>query len=145
MHAGCLTRLNTIGTDPRQAATFEKRKVSLEKINGPSEISSYKAGELVTGKIVNQWIDESPANAARAKEVDRGRPNEFRAPLAYRARPLNGIWATAPYLHNGSVPSLHELLLPVEQRKKVFYIGNWEFNPETVGFETDSPFAGSFE
>jgi hypothetical protein len=137
--------LDTIGTDPRQAATFERRKVSLEKIGGPADISSYKAGELVTGKIVNQWIDESPTNAARADEVDHGRHNEFRAPLAYRARPLNGIWATAPYLHNGSVPSLYELLLPLERRKKVFYMGNWEFNPETVGFETDSPFAGSFE
>jgi len=32
--------------------------------------------------------------------------------LAYKARPLNGIWATAPYLHNGSVPSLYELFMP---------------------------------
>ena len=31
---------------------------------------------------------------------------------AYKARPLNGIWATAPYLHNGSVPSLYELFMP---------------------------------
>lgn len=30
---------------------------------------------------------------------------------AYKARPLNGIWATAPYLHNGSVPTLYDLLL----------------------------------
>jgi hypothetical protein len=32
--------------------------------------------------------------------------------VAYKARPLNGIWATAPYLHNGSVPSLYELFMP---------------------------------
>ncbi|MBJ3761943.1 hypothetical protein ILP92_04170 [Maribius pontilimi] len=32
--------------------------------------------------------------------------------LAYKSRPLNGIWATAPYLHNGSVPTLYDLLLP---------------------------------
>lgn len=31
---------------------------------------------------------------------------------AYKARPLNGVWATAPYLHNGSVPSLYELFMP---------------------------------
>ena len=33
-------------------------------------------------------------------------PNQFRGGLAYKARPLNGIWATPPYLHNGSVPTI---------------------------------------
>jgi hypothetical protein len=136
--------LQNVGTDPRQAQTFERRKVDLTKIKGLEEIASFKAGELVVGKIVDQWIAESPENARRAQEVNVGRPNEFRALLAYRARPLNGIWATAPYLHNGSVPSLHQLLLPPNQRAKVFYVGNWDFNPETVGFESDSPFAGDF-
>ena len=30
--------------------------------------------------------------------------------VGYQAPPLDGIWATAPYLHNGSVPTLHALL-----------------------------------
>ena len=34
---------------------------------------------------------------------------------AYEARVLEGIWATAPYLHNGSVPTLRALLMPVER------------------------------
>ena len=54
--------------------------------------------------------------------------------LAYKARPLDGVWATAPYLHNGSVPSLYELLLPPSERVKVFYVGNREFDPVSVGF-----------
>lgn len=58
----------------------------------------------------------------------------------YKARPLNGIWATAPYLHNGSVPSLYDLLLPPEQRPKLFYLGSREFDPEKVGLvSTGSP------
>ena len=52
----------------------------------------------------------------------------------YRARPLNGIWATAPYLHNGSVPNLYELLLPAKQRSKKFFVGRREFDPVNVGF-----------
>ncbi|NQZ57608.1 MAG: hypothetical protein HRT88_09120, partial [Lentisphaeraceae bacterium] len=43
-------------------------------------------------------------------------------------------WATAPYLHNGSVPNLHQLLLPVEKRDNIFYVGSREFDPEKVGF-----------
>lgn len=52
----------------------------------------------------------------------------------YKARPLTGIWATAPYLHNGSVPNLYELLLSADQRSKKFYLGNREFDPVNVGF-----------
>ena len=42
---------------------------------------------------------------------------------AYEARVLQGIWATAPYLHNGSVPSLAELLKPAAERLTQFKIG----------------------
>ncbi|HEB93456.1 MAG TPA: hypothetical protein ENI94_08315 [Gammaproteobacteria bacterium] len=56
-------------------------------------------------------------------------------PLAvYKARPLNGIWATAPYLHNGSVPNLYEILLPQAQRSVTFHLGSREFDPSKVGF-----------
>ena len=41
----------------------------------------------------------------------------------YAARPLYGIWAAAPYLHNGSVPTLYDLLLPPDQRPKTFALG----------------------
>jgi hypothetical protein len=52
----------------------------------------------------------------------------------YRARPLNGIWATGPYLHNGSVRTLEELLKPEEERAKSFWMGNSSFDPKAVGF-----------
>ena len=48
------------------------------------------------------------------------RPNGVRAPLAYKARPLNGIWATPPYLHNASVPNIYALLSPVSERPTNF-------------------------
>jgi hypothetical protein len=57
--------------------------------------------------------------------------------LKYKAAPLAGIWATAPYLHNGSVPNLYELLLPVKDRSTKFYVGNHEFDPKNVGFKTE--------
>ncbi|MDH5552431.1 MAG: di-heme-cytochrome C peroxidase [Nitrosomonas sp.] len=57
--------------------------------------------------------------------------------LAYKARPLNGIWATAPYLHNGSVPSLWELLKSPKERATTFWVGSREFDPVNVGFITD--------
>ena len=56
--------------------------------------------------------------------------------LAYKGRPLTGIWATPPYLHNGSVPTLYDLLLPPEDRPKSFYLGSREFDPDKVGYVT---------
>jgi hypothetical protein len=42
---------------------------------------------------------------------------------AYKGRSLNGIWATAPYLHNGSVPTLRALLDPARRRPATFPLG----------------------
>jgi len=55
-------------------------------------------------------------------------------PAQYRARPLDGAWASAPYLHNGSVPTLKDLLRPVAERPTQFYVGSSEFDPVNVGF-----------
>lgn len=63
--------------------------------------------------------------------------------LAYKGRPLEGIWATAPYLHNGSVASLHELLLPPDQRKSEFWVGNREFDAVNVGYADADPGDGT--
>jgi cytochrome c peroxidase len=56
--------------------------------------------------------------------------------LAYKARPLYGVWATAPFLHNGSVPTLYDLLLPADARPKHFLQGTREYDPVMVGFVT---------
>jgi hypothetical protein len=49
--------------------------------------------------------------------------------------PLDGIWATAPYLHNGSVPTLYHLL--TGDRPSTFYRGNYAYDSENVGFVWD--------
>jgi hypothetical protein len=50
--------------------------------------------------------------------------------------PLDGIWARAPYLHNGSVPSLRDLLQSESCRPRTFYRGSDVYDPENVGFES---------
>ena len=48
--------------------------------------------------------------------------------------PLDGVWLRAPYLHNGSVPTLRDLLNPQSERPKEFYRGNDIYDPKNVGF-----------
>uniref|UniRef100_Q07I53 Cytochrome c domain-containing protein n=1 Tax=Rhodopseudomonas palustris (strain BisA53) TaxID=316055 RepID=Q07I53_RHOP5 len=55
---------------------------------------------------------------------------------AYEARVMQGIWAAAPYLHNGSVPTLAELLKPAAQRVKQFKIGS-SYDTVNVGLAVE--------
>jgi hypothetical protein len=64
----------------------------------------------------------------------------FKKTNGYANSPLDGIWARAPYLHNGSVPTLWDLLTPAEKRnnnQNSFYIGHGVYDTKNVGFRTD--------
>ena len=54
----------------------------------------------------------------------------------YKPRPLEGVWSTAPFLHNGSVPTLYQMLLPPAKRDTKFFVGRREYDPVHVGFVT---------
>jgi hypothetical protein len=63
----------------------------------------------------------------------------FRKTRGYANQPLDGIWARAPYLHNGSVPTMRDLLEPPDRRPKVFYRGNDVYDKEALGFVSNVP------
>ena len=82
--------------------------------------------------------------AREANQVVAGmgieRPGLVEAPLTgYVAAFLDGIWLRAPYLHNGSVPSLRDLLEPPAQRPTRFWRGYDVYDPDRVGFVTHGP------
>ncbi len=58
----------------------------------------------------------------------------FRKTFGYANMPLDGLWLRAPYLHNGSVPTLRDLLEPAAGRPAQFYRGNDLYDPVKVGF-----------
>jgi mono/diheme cytochrome c family protein len=60
----------------------------------------------------------------------------FRKTNGYANAPLDGIWLRAPYLHNGSVPTLRALLEPAANRPATFYRGYDVYDPKDVGFIT---------
>jgi mono/diheme cytochrome c family protein len=69
--------------------------------------------------------------------------NHFRKTGGYANQPLDGIWARAPYLHNGSVPTIRALLDPPEARPSVFYRGDDLYDPVNVGFVSTVEAEGS--
>ncbi len=135
--------LAEVGTSPAQAENFINERYDGGPLTGGKEIDGAAALKLVTTKISQRAYDELNYNAAQRAEADGfGRANDVISPAAYKARPLLGIWATPPYLHNGSVPTLHDLLSPA--RPATFFIGTREYDPVNVGFKTAS-FPGAQE
>jgi hypothetical protein len=55
----------------------------------------------------------------------------------YIAAPISGLWLTAPYLHNGAVANLRELLMRPEERRVTFYRGCDLYDPANMGFVSD--------
>jgi hypothetical protein len=84
-----------------------------------------------------------PPKYVDGKIIEAGQEVSRKALLAYKARPLNGVWSSAPFLHNGSVPNMYQLLLPAKDRVKKFYIGSMQYDAKNLGFDM-SPVKESF-
>ena len=142
-----LYRMEVMGTDPDDAKQFNARQVHtsyLAPIYGNQQVVGIgTALQVSIGGILDRWFNEHSVPAACRDTMEGYRPNEFRAPVAYPARPLDGYWSTGPFLHNGSVRTIYELLSPVEQRAKSFYIGSREFDPGRLGY-SDNKVEGAF-
>ena len=107
---------------------------------------TYGADQKFPNKIVP--IEEVRTDPLRLKALTIERRSEMRDswfgdygkadyvvdPGGYVAPPLNGVWATAPYLHNGSVPTLWHLMHP-DQRPKIWRRTEDGFDQKRVGLE----------
>lgn len=83
---------------------------------------------------LDMWTE---AAAKRYNEYAAGYPwdfDQFVKTNGYVAVPLDGLWLRAPYLHNGSVPTLEALLEPSAKRPTVFYRGYDVYNRKRTGF-----------
>jgi Cytochrome C oxidase, cbb3-type, subunit III len=135
--------LDEIGTDPREATDWASR-TAVTGVLGLGIVSAAEGLRAVTGKIRDMNYDAMNLTPEQREEWSGYRDPGVVAPLAYRARPLGGLWATPPFLHNGSVPNVYQLLSPADRRDKTFYVGSREFDPKLVGYST-AKIDGAFE
>lgn len=119
-----LVELATLNLE--QGGVWRAVRKDLARLNQPINILRIKeVTDFIFDKLSGLFRPPAPATAG----------------AAYESRALHGIWATAPYLHNGSVPNLWELLTPARDRKMTFMVGSRLFDPKNVGYVTDqSPF-----
>jgi hypothetical protein len=159
-----MSSLEEIQTDPLMAqnAIFKLGKTGifegkpyLYKYGAPlgeEARAIYVANNLMVGILTNNPLQSylakrdaiklglpdvhHPPKYLDGRLVETGQEVSDEALLAYKARPLNGVWSSAPYLHNGSVANMYELLLPAKERMTQFYVGSMEFDPVNMGFNT---------
>ena len=150
-----MTLISEVKTDPAMARNYLLRCGRTGRLEGVKVHilagSKFGASAFAKDVLINQVLgimlrQKGPTSDAMVEDfVNVGFPQHF-ALMSYKARPLNGIWATAPYLHNGSVPNLWELLLPEDQRSRSFQVGSRDYDPVHVGFQTQgSPGGFAFD
>lgn len=141
--------LHEIGTDPNQAMNLYRRVAVFRGRTIPARHGLFAVTEMIrrdkydslgaSGEKklgFNRFRSVTEGSREDVLDQAKGIDEVLKSNTFYKARPLDGIWATPPYLHNGSVPNLYQLLLPVEERDREFYLGSTLYDREHVGFET---------
>lgn len=132
-----------VGTDPLMVNNFSQGSVKTGELQGKKSLVfagdtfGATASRLdVVMHVTTGALFEHPLetlSAVLAEYTSHKKPVLDDKVNYYKARPLNGAWASAPYLHNGSVPSIYDLLLPPAQRTKQFVVGDRELDTKRVG------------
>ncbi len=125
------TTPSVVATDPGEAQNFSRRI---------GELSFARAQTGILSAIEKWYYEKNNVPLSTQREWNRGREPAVWRDIndmdgnAYTAKPLAGIWATAPYLHNGSVPTVDDLLSPADKRPVTFSVGQREYDPEKLGY-----------
>ena len=143
-----------VGTDPAYNEALLQRNVYTNSVTAPlfggqPVVPGVAYFANVVGAILKDGIDKLGLSDAEKARLDGyrmrpasmpgGPPRPYAPPSVsdLKAGPLPGIWASGPYLHNGSVATIDELLSPVAQRRSVFWTGGHELDPKRLGYVSD--------
>jgi hypothetical protein len=134
-----------IGTDPKLADNYINNTYSATKlVPGAKPVNAGDGLQVLLNRLVPILYQQWDVDASEVANFDGlNVPFRITNQHAYKSRPLHGVWATPPFLHNGSVPSIYDLLSPLRARPTEFYVGNREYDPIKLGYIT-SKTNGSF-
>ncbi|MCC2615785.1 hypothetical protein LJ739_05995 [Aestuariibacter halophilus] len=136
----------TVGTDAKLANNFMDNTYDATKVlAGAPPVNAGNGLEVLLNRLVPTLYQRWSVPEQDIAEYD-GMNVPFRITnrRGYKARPLHGVWATPPFLHNGSVPTIYDLLSPLRARPSTFYVGNREYDPDKLGYRS-IPGPGSFK
>lgn len=139
---GFVTPIDQIGTDRHRLDNYTAI-LALNQATTYAEQKRERRPHTCPGGTTYQPAEyrSSADGRAAAMEMEEGtyRYKHFHKTNGYANMPLDGVWLRAPYLHNGSVPTLRDLLEPSDKRLEKFYRGNDVYDPKKVGFLSTEP------
>lgn len=124
-----VVELKHIGTDPNQATNWAGRTYDGTKLGLGPAIGAVAAGNIINAVRNQYYADNNIPPAKREGDVT------FAAACGYKARPLIGVWATPPFLHNGSVRTIYDLIS--DRRPSAFGVGTRVYDPVRLGYVDD--------
>lgn len=101
----------------------------MQRVDVETDAERWKAFPPAAARVLNDWGER---RGLWSKRAFRG--SDPAAEHGYLCGPLDGVWARAPYLHNGSVPNIAELLKPPEARVESFYRGSRRYDEQNMGW-----------
>lgn len=134
--------LDHIGTDANHAINFAGRRYDATKLGIDTPLSAAEGLHAVVVPIKKQaYLDAGIPESEWPVYDGFGRTNDIiPSPCGYKARPLMGVWATAPFLHNGSVPTIFDMLSPT--RPTTFGVGDSDIDTVKVGLSAEASAGG---
>jgi hypothetical protein len=132
--AAAETDLKTVSDE--RASRLADLATDLKKLDSidPKRVPAGQALSFLGTMIRDKAYHEAGKSPAEQDALDGfGMLDTPQVLAAYRPRPLAGLWATPPFLHNGSVPTLFHLLSPVVERPSTFLVGSRDFDTNHVG------------
>ncbi len=140
------------GTDSAYTNAFTQRWATTGSLAGPSDqgglpavVPSVALLQTVVGGVVRKALGDQAGAKMRLRPpthadcADNGNtaPCGYQPPFggaALKASPLIGVWATGPYLHNGSVRTVYQVISSPEDRETTFFVGDRTLDAEKLGF-----------
>ncbi len=124
--------------------SFAQHCADCHKTSGSRSGSVIPLSEVGTDPArLEMWTQQAADRYNAHLEDPALRFSHFRKTEGYVAVPLDGVWLRAPYLHNGSVPTLTDLLSPAAERPTSFWRGYDVLDQSRVGFDSSSSTAQS--
>jgi hypothetical protein len=156
-----LLPITDVGTDRNAALNFANHRYDASRLGwtseellslciapdvantiDPSSVSAVVGLNIMSTAISNRYFEQFPPASAEELfkymgygifDYPRTDPERLKN---YKSRPLHGIWATPPFLHNGSVRTVYQMISPREEREQWFWSGTKEYDPVDLGYRS---------
>ena len=127
-----------IGTDPGRIGMWTPESAAAYNNHDKGGQPPTGTGLVRNGEALLDWVAKRPTGLPWVFE-------QFQKHDGYLAQPLDGIWLTGPYLHNGSVPTLDDLLKPPAERPRAFVRGTDEIDLVRGGYVSPACEPGRYQ